>query len=170
MQGKYIDKNSDLIYDLNLMLIQEKLRKIKKYPIREYVISEENIEVIRESIISNLKKTFEKITSYKNLLDNESNMIDDYELKQIANDIIYILYTSNTNSYKEFFLKCYIANINNYKLYLEMIVESIMYLGRSTIFPMMKDLFNFEDIFIEDVTFNKDDKDFITIVAIKFKN
>ena len=34
--------------------------------------------------------------------------------------------------------------------------------------PEMEELFNKSDIFIEDVTFNKDNRDEITILGIKF--
>jgi len=163
--SRYGQANNDLMHDLTLMLISEKIRKTKKYPNRKYVITEENIEVIRESIISVFKTAF-----LGNIIDNDSVIVDDFELKCIANDILYILYTSNNNIYKESFLKSYIYNICNKKVYLDNIVKSILNIGRNVISPMMKDLFDFEDIFIEDILFNRDNRNEITIVAVKFLN
>lgn len=164
--SKYGELNKNLMDDLLLLSTAEKIRKIKKYPKREYLIIEENIEVIKESIKNILKSAFQN----QQIIDNDSNFIDDFELNLIINDIIFILYTSNNNRHKEMFLGSYIAHIKNNKLYIEMIVNNILRLGNNVIFPMVKDLFNFEDIFIEDLIFNKDNKNEITLVAIKFLN
>lgn len=163
--SKYGELNKDLMHDITLILMSEKVKKVKKYPNRQYMILEENTVVVRETIIDIIKSAF----SNKQVVDNDSNFIDDYELDKIVTDIIFILYTSN-NIYKEAFLGSYIAHIKNNKLYIDKIVNSILSLGDSVVFPMVKDLFNFEDIFIEDVIFDRDNKDYITMVAIKFLN
>ena len=163
--SKYGELNKDLINDITLILMSEKVKKVKKYPNRQYMILEENTVIIRETITDIIKSAF----SNKQVVDNDSNFIDDYELNKIVTDIIFVLYTSN-NIYKEVFLRSYIAHIKNNKLYINKIVDSILSLGDSLVFPMVKDLFNFEDIFIEDVIFDRDNKDYITMVAIKFLN
>ena len=159
----YGEKNSNLMQDLTLMLISEKVRRVKKYPNREYLIMDENITVIKEC----LKGVFNKVFN-NTVLDNESNILDDYELNKIANDLLYILYTSNNHVYKEMFIKTYLKNINNNKLYLDNLTTSFISVANNVIYPMLKDLFNYEDIFIEDVIFNKHDLDSVTIIAVKF--
>lgn len=159
----YGEKNSDLMQDLTLMLISEKVRRVKKYPNREYLIVDENIIVIKEC----LKGVFNKVFN-NTVLDNENNILDDYELNKIANDLLYILYTSNNHVYKEMFIKTYLKNINNNKLYLDSLTTSFISVANNVIYPMLKDLFNYEDIFIEDVIFNKHDLDSVTIIAVKF--
>lgn len=159
----YGEKNSDLMQDLTLMLISEKVRRVKKYPNREYLIVDENIIVIKEC----LKCVFNKVFN-NTVLDNENNILDDYELNKIANDLLYILYTSNNHVYKEMFIKTYLKNINNNKLYLDNLTTSFISVANNVIYPMLKDLFNYEDIFIEDVIFNKHDLDSVTIIAVKF--
>ena len=163
--SKYGELNKDLINDITLILMSEKVKKVKKYPNRQYMILEENVVVVRETITNIIKSAF----SNKQVVDNDSNFIDDYELDKIVTDIIFILYTSN-NIYKEVFLRSYIAHIKNNKLYIDKIVNSILSLGNSVVFPMVKDLFNFEDIFIEDVIFDRDNKVYITMVANKLLN
>lgn len=163
--SKYGEINSDLMYDFTLMLISTKVKKIKKYPNREYLIVDENIFVVRQAIKSIFNKVFNN-----QVVDNNSNMLDDHELNKIADDILYILYTSSTPIHKELFLKLYIKNINNNEGYLNSLVRSIISTGDNVIYPILKDLFNYEDIFIEDIIFNKHDLESITIVAIKFLN
>lgn len=162
--SKYGELNKNLIDDLLLLSTAERIRKIKKYPKREYLIIEENIEVIRESI----KNIFRSAFQNQQVVDNDYNFIDEFELNLIVNDIIFILYTSNNSIHKDTFLSSYIAHIKNNKLQIEKIVNGILNLGNNVVFPMVKDLFNFEDIFIEDLIFNKENKNEITLVAIKF--
>lgn len=164
--SKYGELNKSLMDDLLLLSTAERIKKIKKYPKREYLVIEENIEVIREFI----KNIFKSAFTNQQVIDNDYNFIDDFELSLIVKDIIFILYTSNGSIYKDVFLSSYIANIKNNKLQIEQIVRGILNLGNNVIFPMVKDLFNFEDIFIEDLIFNKDNKNEITLVAIKFLN
>lgn len=162
--SKYGELNKDLIDEMLLLIAAEKIKKIKKYPKREYVVLEENIQVVKESI----KNIFESAFSNKQITDNDYNCIDSFDLDLIVNDIVFILYLSGNSRYKETFLQSYIANIKNKEPYKNKIVNKILNLGNSVIFPMVKDLFNFEDIFIEDLVVNKENRNEITIIAIKF--
>ena len=62
----------------------------------------------------------------------------------------------------------YLDNINLDYDIIESILPSLLNMDTLALKPEMEELFNKSDIFIEDVTFNKDNRDEITILGIKF--
>ena len=154
-----------VIADAILSNLMSKYKLVRKNPSREYFIADYNIGVIREHIDGIMTRKGSGII-FGVVQDRNGVIIPENDLDSYIYDIILILLIKTED--KRDLLFRYLDNINLDYDIIESILSSLLNMDTLALKPEMEELFNKSDIFIEDVTFNKDNRDEITILGIKF--
>ena len=154
-----------VIADAILSNLMSKYKLVRKNPSREYFIADYNIGIIREHIDGIMTRKGSGVI-FGVVQDRNSVIIAENDLNGYIYDIILILLIKTED--KRDLLFRYLDNINLDYDIIESILSSLLNMDTLALKPEMEELFNKSDIFIEDVTFNKDNRDEITILGIKF--
>ena len=154
-----------VIADAILSNLMSKYKLVRKNPSREYFIADYNIGIIREHIDSIMTRKGSGVM-FGVVQDKNGVIIPENDLDSYIYDIILILLIKTED--KRDLLFRYLDNINLDYDIIESILSSLLNMDTIALKPEMEELFNRSNIFIEDVTFNKDNRDEITIVGIKF--
>lgn len=154
-----------VIADAILSNLMSKYKLVRKNPSREYFIADYNIGVIREHIDGIMTRKGSGVI-FGVVQDKNGVIIPENDLDSYIYDIILILLIKTED--KRDLLFRYLDNINLDYDIIESILSSLLNMDTLALKPGMEELFNKSDIFIEDVTFNKDNRDEITILGIKF--
>ena len=154
-----------VIADAILSNLMSKYKLVRKNPSREYFIADYNIGIIREHIDGIMTRKGSGVI-FGVIQDRNGVIIPENDLDSYIYDIILILLIKTEN--KRDLLFRYLDNINLDYDIIESILSSLLNMDTLALKPEMEELFNKSDIFIEDVTFNKNNRDEITIVGIKF--
>ena len=154
-----------VIADAILSNLMSKYKLVRKNPSREYFIADYNIGIIREHIDGIMTRKGSGII-FGVVQDRNGVIIPENDLDSYIYDIILILLIKTED--KRDLLFRYLDNINLDYDIIESILSSLLNMDTLALKPEMEELFNKSDIFIEDVTFNKDNRDEITILGIKF--
>ena len=157
--------NTIVIADAILSNLMSKYKLVRKNPSREYFIADYNIGVIREHIDGIMTRKGSGVI-FGVVQDRNGVIIAENDLDSYIYDIILILLIRTED--KRDLLFRYLDNINLDYDIIESILSSLLNMDTLALKPEMEELFNKSDIFIEDVTFNKDNRDEITILGIKF--
>ena len=157
--------NTLVIADAILSNLMSKYKLVRKNPSREYFIADYNIGVIREHIDGIMTRKGSGVI-FGVVQDRNGVIIPENDLDSYIYDIILILLIKTED--KRDLLFRYLDNINLDYDIIESILSSLLNMDTLALKPEMEELFNKSDIFIEDVTFNKDNRDEITILGIKF--
>ena len=157
--------NTIVIADAILSNLMSKYKLVRKNPSREYFIADYNIGVIREHIDGIMTRKGSGVI-FGVVQDRNGVIIPENDLDSYIYDIILILLIRTED--KRDLLFRYLDNINLDYDIIESILSSLLNMDTLALKPEMEELFNKSDIFIEDVTFNKDNRDEITILGIKF--
>ena len=157
--------NTLVIADAILSNLMSKYKLVRKNPSREYFIADYNIGVIREHIDGIMTRKGSGVI-FGVVQDKNGVIIPENDLDSYIYDIILILLIKTED--KRDLLFRYLDNINLDYDIIESILSSLLNMDTLALKPEMEELFNKSDIFIEDVTFNKDNRDEITILGIKF--
>ena len=157
--------NTIVIADAILSNLMSKYKLVRKNPSREYFIADYNIGIIREHIDGIMTRKGSGII-FGVVQDRNGVIIPENDLDSYIYDIILILLIKTED--KRDLLFRYLDNINLDYDIIESILSSLLNMDTLALKPEMEELFNKSDIFIEDVTFNKDNRDEITILGIKF--
>ena len=154
-----------VIADAILSNLMSKYKLVRKNPSREYFIADYNIGIIREHIDGIMTRKGSGVI-FGVVQDRNGVIIPENDLDSYIYDIILILLIKTED--KRDLLFRYLDNINLDYNIIESILSSLLNMDTLALKPEMEELFNKSDIFIEDVTFNKDNRDEITILGIKF--
>ena len=154
-----------VIADAILSNLMFKYKLVRKNPSREYFIADYNIGIIREHIDSIMTRKCSGVM-FGVVQDKNGVIIPENDLDSYIYDIILILLIKTED--KRDLLFRYLDNINLDYDIIESILSSLLNMDTIALKPEMEELFNRSNIFIEDVTFNKDNRDEITILGIKF--
>lgn len=154
-----------VIADAILSNLMSKYKLVRKNPSREYFIADYNIGIIREHIDGIMTRKGSGVI-FGVVQDRNGVIIPENDLDSYIYDIILILLIKTED--KRDLLFRYLDNINLDYDIIESILSSLLNMDTLALKPEMEELFNKSDIFIEDVTFNKDNRDEITILGIKF--
>ena len=154
-----------VIADAILSNLMSKYKLVRKNPSREYFIADYNIGIIREHIDGIMTRKGSGVI-FGVVQDRNGVIIPENDLDSYIYDIILILLIRTED--KRDLLFRYLDNINLDYDIIESILSSLLNMDTLALKPEMEELFNKSDIFIEDVTFNKDNRDEITILGIKF--
>ena len=154
-----------VIADAILSNLMSKYKLVRKNPSREYFIADYNIGIIREHIDGIMTRKGSGVI-FGVVQDRNGVIIPENDLDSYIYDIILILLIKTED--KRDLLFRYLDNINLDYDIIESILFSLLNMDTLALKPEMEELFNKSDIFIEDVTFNKDNRDEITILGIKF--
>lgn len=154
-----------VIADAILSNLMSKYKLVRKNPSREYFIADYNIGIIREHIDGIMTRKGSGVI-FGVVQDRNGVIIPENDLDSYIYDIILILLIKTED--KRDLLFRYLNNINLDYDIIESILSSLLNMDTLALKPEMEELFNKSDIFIEDVTFNKDNRDEITILGIKF--
>ena len=154
-----------VIADAILSNLMSKYKLVRKNPSREYFIADYNIGIIREHIDSIMTRKGSGVM-FGVVQDKNGVIIPENDLDSYIYDIILILLIKTED--KRDLLFRYLDNINLDYDIIESILSSLLNMDTLALKPEMEELFNRSNIFIEDVTFNKDNRDEITILGIKF--
>ena len=154
-----------VIADAILSNLMSNYKLVRKNPSREYFIADYNIGVIREHIDGIMTRKGSGVM-FGVVQDRNGVIIPENDLDSYIYDIILILLIKTED--KRDLLFRYLDNINLDYDIIEPILSSLLNMDTLALKPEMEELFNKSDIFIEDVTFNKDNRDEITILGIKF--
>lgn len=154
-----------VIADAILSNLMSKYKLVRKNPSREYFIADYNIGIIREHIDSIMTRKGSGVM-FGVVQDKNGVIIPENDLDSYIYDIILILLIKTED--KRDLLFRYLDNINLDYDIVESILSSLLNMDTLALKPEMEELFNRSDIFIEDVTFNKNNRDEITILGIKF--
>ena len=157
--------NTLVIADAILSNLMSKYKLVRKNPSREYFIADYNIGIIREHIDGIMTRKGSGVI-FGVVQDRNGVIIAENDLDSYIYDIILILLIRTED--KRDLLFRYLNNINLDYNIIESILSSLLNMDTLALKPEMEELFNKSDIFIEDVTFNKDNRDEITILGIKF--
>ena len=157
--------NTIVIADAILSNLMSKYKLVRKNPSREYFIADYNIGIIREHIDGIMTRKGSGVI-FGVVQDRNGVIIPENDLDSYIYDIILILLIKTED--KRDLLFRYLDNINLDYDIIESILSSLLNMDTLALKPEMEELFNRSDIFIEDVTFNKDNRDEITILGIKF--
>ena len=157
--------NTIVIADAILSNLMSKYKLVRKNPSREYFIADYNIGVIREHIDGIMTRKGSGVI-FGVVQDRNGVIIPENDLDSYIYDIILILLIKTED--KRDLLFRYLDNINLDYDIIESILSSLLNKDTLALKPEMEELYNKSDIFIEDVTFNKDNRDEITILGIKF--
>ena len=157
--------NTIVIADAILNNLMSKYKLVRKNPSREYFIADYNIGIIREHIDGIMTRKGSGVI-FGVVQDRNGVIIPENDLDSYIYDIILILLIKTED--KRDLLFRYLDNINLDYDIIESILSSLLNMDTLALKPEMEELFNKSDIFIEDVTFNKDNRDEITILGIKF--
>ena len=157
--------NTIVIADAILSNLMSKYKLVRKNPSREYFIADYNIGIIREHIDGIITRKGSGVI-FGVVQDRNGVIIPENDLDGYIYDIILILLIKTED--KRDLLFRYLDNINLDYDIIESILSSLLNMDTLALKPEMEELFNKSDIFIEDVTFNKDNRDEITILGIKF--
>lgn len=157
--------NTLVIADAILSNLMSKYKLVRKNPSREYFIADYNIGIIREHIDGIMTRKGSGVI-FGVVQDRNGVIIPENDLDSYIYDIILILLIKTED--KRDLLFRYLDNINLDYDIIESILSSLLNMDTLALKPEMEELFNKSDIFIEDVTFNKDNRDEITILGIKF--
>ena len=157
--------NTIVIADAILSNLMSKYKLVRKNPSREYFIADYNIGIIREHIDGIVTRKGSGVI-FGVVQDRNGVIIPENDLDSYIYDIILILLIKTED--KRDLLFRYLDNINLDYDIIESILSSLLNMDTLALKPEMEELFNKSDIFIEDVTFNKDNRDEITILGIKF--
>ena len=157
--------NTIVIADAILSNLMSKYKLVRKNPSREYFIADYNIGIIREHIDGIMTRKGSGVI-FGVVQDRNGVIIPENDLDSYIYDIILILLIKTED--KSDLLFRYLDNINLDYDIIESILSSLLNMDTLALKPEMEELFNKSDIFIEDVTFNKDNRDEITILGIKF--
>ena len=157
--------NTIVIADAILSNLMSKYKLVRKNPSREYFIADYNISIIREHIDGIMTRKGSGVI-FGVVQDRNGVIISENDLDSYIYDIILILLIKTED--KRDLLFRYLDNINLDYDIIESILSSLLNMDTLALKPEMEELFNKSDIFIEDVTFNKDNRDEITILGIKF--
>ena len=157
--------NTIVIADAILSNLMSKYKLVRKNPSREYFIADYNISIIREHIDGIMTRKGSGVI-FGVVQDRNGVIIPEKDLDSCIYDIILILLIKTED--KRDLLFRYLDNINLDYDIIESILSSLLNMDTLALKPEMEELFNKSDIFIEDVTFNKDNRDEITILGIKF--
>ncbi len=157
--------NTIVIADAILSNLMSKYKLVRKNPSREYFIADYNIGIIREHIDGIMTRKGSGVI-FGVVQDRNGVIIPENDLDSYIYDIILILLIKTED--KRDLLFRYLDNINLDYDIIESILSSLLNMDTLALKPEMEELFNKSDIFIEDVTFNKDNRDEITILGIKF--
>ena len=157
--------NTIVIADAILSNLMSKYKLVRKNPSREYFIADYNIGVIREHIDGIMTRKGSGVI-FGVVQDRNGVIIPENDLDSYIYDIILILLIKTED--KRDLLFRYLNNINLDYDIIESILFSLLNMDTLALKPEMEELFNKSDIFIEDVAFNKDNRDEITILGIKF--
>ncbi len=157
--------NTIVIADTILSNLMSKYKLVRKNPSREYFIADYNIGIIREHIDGIMTRKGSGVI-FGVVQDRNGVIIPENDLDSYIYDIILILLIKTED--KRDLLFRYLDNINLDYDIIESILSSLLNMDTLALKPEMEELFNKSDIFIEDVTFNKDNRDEITILGIKF--
>ena len=157
--------NTIVIADAILSNLMSKYKLVRKNPSREYFIADYNIGVIREHIDGIMTRKGSGVI-FGVVQDRNGVIIPENDLDSYIYDIILILLIKTED--KRDLLFRYLDNINLDYDIIESVLSSLLNMDTLALKPEMEELFNRSDIFIEDVTFNKDNRDEITILGIKF--
>ena len=157
--------NTLVIADAILSNLMSKYKLVRKNPSREYFIADYNIGIIREHIDGIMTRKGSGII-FGVVQDRNGVIIPENDLDSYIYDIILILLIKTED--KRDLLFRYLDNINLDYNIIESVLSSLLNMDTLALKPEMEELFNKSDIFIEDVTFNKDNRDEITILGIKF--
>ena len=154
-----------VIADAILSNLMSKYKLVRKNPSREYFMADYNIGIIREHIDGIMTRKGSGVI-FGVVQDRNGVIIPENDLDSYIYDIILILLIKTED--KRDLLFRYLDNINLDYDIIESILSSLLNMDTLALKPEMEELFNKSDIFIEDVTFNKDNRDEITILGIKF--
>ena len=154
-----------VIADAILSSLMSKYKLVRKNPSREYFIADYNIGIIREHIDSIMTRKGSGVM-FGVVQDRNGVIIPENDLDSYIYDIILILLIKTED--KRDLLFRYLDNINLDYDIIESILSSLLNMDTLALKPEMEELSNRSNIFIEDVTFNKDNRDEITILGIKF--
>ena len=154
-----------VIADAILSNLMSKYELVRKNPSREYFIADYNIGIIREHIDGIMTRKGSGVI-FGVVQDRNGVIIPENDLDSYIYDIILILLIKTED--KRDLLFRYLDNINLDYDIIESVLSSLLNMDTLALKPEMEELFNKSDIFIEDVTFNKDNRDEITILGIKF--
>ena len=154
-----------VIADAILSNLMSKYKLVRKNPSREYFIADYNIGIIREHIDGIMTRKGSGVI-FGVVQDRNGVILPENDLDSYIYDIILILLIKTED--KRDLLFRYLDNINLDYGIIESILSSLLNMDTLALKPEMEELFNKSDIFIEDVTFNKDNRDEITILGIKF--
>ena len=154
-----------VIADAILSNLMSKYKLVRKNPSREYFIADYNIGIIREHIDGIMTRKGSGVM-FGVVQDRNGVIIPENDLDSYIYDIILILLIKTED--KRDLLFRYLDNINLDYDIIESILSSLLNMDTLALKPEMEELFNKSDIFIEDVTFNKNNRDEITILGIKF--
>ena len=157
--------NTIVIADAILSNLMSKYKLVRKNPSREYFIADYNIGIIREHIDGIMTRKGSGVI-FGVVQDRNGVIIPENDLDSYIYDIILILLIKTED--KRDLLFRYLDNINLDYDIIESILSGLLNMDTLALKPEMEELFNKSDIFIEDVTFNKDNRDEITILGIKF--
>ena len=157
--------NTIVIADAILSNLMSKYKLVRKNPSREYFIADYNIGIIKEHIDGIMTRKGSGVI-FGVVQDKNGVIIPENDLDSYIYDIILILLIKTED--KRDLLFRYLDNINLDYDIIESILSSLLNMDTLALKPEMEELFNKSDIFIEDVTFNKDNRDEITILGIKF--
>ena len=157
--------NTIVIADAILSNLMSKYKLVRKNPSREYFIADYNIGIIREHIDGIMTRKGSGVI-FGVVQDRNGVILPENDLDSYIYDIILILLIKTED--KRDLLFRYLDNINLDYDIIESILSSLLNMDTLALKPEMEELFNKSDIFIEDVTFNKDNRDEITILGIKF--
>ena len=154
-----------VIADAILSNLMSKHKLVRKNPSREYFIADYNIGIIREHIDSIMTRKGSGVM-FGVVQDKNGVIIPENDLDSYIYDIILILLIKTED--KRDLLFRYLDTINLDYDIIESILSSLLNMDTLALKPEMEELFNRSNIFIEDVTFNKDNRDEIAILGIKF--
>lgn len=154
-----------VIADAILSNLMYKHRLVRRNPSREYFIADYNIGIIREHIDGIMRRKTSGAT-FGVVQDRNSVIIPEDDLNSYIYDIILILLI-RTEDRRDLLFR-YLDNINLDYDIVESILSNLLSMDTLALKPEMEELFNRSDIFIEDVTFNKNNRDEIAILGIKF--
>ena len=154
-----------VIADAILSNLMSKYKLVRKNPSREYFIADYNIGIIREHIDGIMTRKGSGVI-FGVVQDRNGVIIPENDLDSYIYDIILILLIKTED--KRDLLFRYLDNINLDYDIIESILSGLLNMDTLALKTEMEELFNKSDIFIEDVTFNKDNRDEITILGIKF--
>ena len=157
--------NTIVIADAILSNLMSKYKLVRKNPSREYFIADYNIGIIREHIDSIMTRKGSGLM-FGVVQDKNGVIIPENDLDSYIYDIILILLIKTED--KRDLLFRYLDTINLDYDIIESILSSLLNMDTLALKPEMEELFNRSNIFIEDVTFNKDNRDEIAILGIKF--